>query len=337
MKIFYRELLTLFLLLSCTPLYGQKNKDKGVIESESPVYESLGIDQVLIHVSVKDAETGEMLAFELQAKDTSTNGVICKIDSSAQPNIHNIELPIKGVYCLSISAHAYIDTVLTLDLQEIESYEIDKEFLLYPKRTDVEITIRDIDKDEFLSMDVMVRNRVRNEQIELHPEDAQDYIYIVKLREEDEYEVEVKNPEGLIFYTNNIIDPKKDKKLEVQVLTQLKPNTKVQLYGITFATRSAELNENSKLELDRVAVLLKAYPTAVLEVAAHTDSLGTMAFNMELSRKRADVVYRYLVAKGVSGTNLIRKGYGPTKPIDSNKTEPGRARNRRFELIVRSL
>ncbi|MDX2304148.1 MAG: OmpA family protein [Microscillaceae bacterium] len=335
MKISSRALLHV-LIWSYVSILTAQNK---VIESESPVYKNLGIDQIMLHLTVRDAETLETLCFYIQAEDSLNHGIVFQADSSSKILIREVPLPISGIYKLHIKAHGYNDTLLIVNLTKIENYQLQKETFLSPKRTEVEITIRDIDKDEFLNMDVLVRNRDRKEQIELHPEDARDNKYTVRLREEDEYEVEVKNPEGLIFYTNNLIDPKtmKDKKLEVQVLTELKPNSKVRLYGITFASRATDLDENARNELNRVADLLQSYPTAKLEIAAHTDSLGSLAFNMELSRKRAAVVYEYLVAKGIKPQNLLKKGYGPTRPVASNDTEEGRSKNRRFELIVLSL
>ncbi len=104
------------------------------------------------------------------------------------------------------------------------------------------------------------------------------------------------------------------------------------LEGVNFAVGKAELTEESREVLDRVAVSLLAYPELKIEVAGHTDSTGRRAMNLKLSQERADAVRDFLVGKGVPAGQLIAKGYGPDKPIAPNDTDAGRAQNRRTEL-----
>lgn len=81
-----------------------------------------------------------------------------------------------------------------------------------------------------------------------------------------------------------------------------------------------------------------AAPTAIdeeLEVAGHTDAVGTDAYNQKLSECRAKVVADYLTGKGVANAKIAAvNGYGESRPIDTNDTAEGRARNRRTELNV---
>jgi OmpA-OmpF porin, OOP family len=74
----------------------------------------------------------------------------------------------------------------------------------------------------------------------------------------------------------------------------------------------------------------------VVEVAGHTDSIGTEEYNQGLSERRAESVRAYLESKGISATRLTARGYGELQPIASNDTEEGRAQNRRSEMIVLS-
>jgi OOP family OmpA-OmpF porin len=71
-----------------------------------------------------------------------------------------------------------------------------------------------------------------------------------------------------------------------------------------------------------------------LEIQGHTDSSGQRDDNLRLSRKRAEAVKAYLVAQGLSPDRLDAKGFGPDRPVASNRTEAGRARNRRIEYRV---
>jgi OOP family OmpA-OmpF porin len=86
--------------------------------------------------------------------------------------------------------------------------------------------------------------------------------------------------------------------------------------------------------LDRGVEVVKMNPTLKIEVQGHTDSVGSEAFNLELSQKRANAVRDYLIKKGVSADRLTAKGMGEADPIASNDTPAGRAENRRVEFDV---
>jgi len=105
------------------------------------------------------------------------------------------------------------------------------------------------------------------------------------------------------------------------------------LKGQHFKYNSAELTLNAKEVLDGVAENLISYPQKNdIEVQGHTSSEGSASYNMKLSQRRAQSVVDYLKMKGVTN-RLIAKGYGKTQPIADNRTEEGRAENRRVELI----
>lgn len=108
--------------------------------------------------------------------------------------------------------------------------------------------------------------------------------------------------------------------------------TSLVLEGVNFDTAKADLTPGAIEVLDRVAVSLAAYPEIRVEVAGHTDSKGSRAYNVRLSQKRAEAVRDYLVGKGIAADRMVAKGYGPDKPIATNDTEEGRAQNRRTEL-----
>jgi outer membrane protein OmpA-like peptidoglycan-associated protein len=106
----------------------------------------------------------------------------------------------------------------------------------------------------------------------------------------------------------------------------------VVLEGVNFETGSAVLTTQAREVLDRVAASLVAYPDLRVEVAGYTDSRGSSAVNLRLSRSRASSVRAYLIGHGVEPGRLRARGYGAANPIDSNATSLGRARNRRVEL-----
>jgi OmpA-OmpF porin, OOP family len=104
------------------------------------------------------------------------------------------------------------------------------------------------------------------------------------------------------------------------------------IQGINFKTRSAVLLRGSYPLLDRAIVVLKQYPDLKLEVAGHTDGRGKGDFNRDLSQKRAESVREYFVSKGIEAPRVVAVGYGMDRPIDTNKTEKGRSKNRRIEF-----
>jgi outer membrane protein OmpA-like peptidoglycan-associated protein len=113
----------------------------------------------------------------------------------------------------------------------------------------------------------------------------------------------------------------------------LKRLCRMELPGVYFAFASAELEPASDVALERVAALLARHPDWSFTVEGHTDSIGNAAFNLTLSRKRAEAVRAALIrSHGVAPGRLQSTGYGSARPRETNATLEGRARNRRVEL-----
>ena len=74
-----------------------------------------------------------------------------------------------------------------------------------------------------------------------------------------------------------------------------------------------------------------------IEICGHTDGHGSIDYNQRLSENRARAVVDYLVSHGIDVRRLSFKGYGKSRPIDTNTTEEGRAKNRRVEFVVKEL
>ena len=106
------------------------------------------------------------------------------------------------------------------------------------------------------------------------------------------------------------------------------------LRSVSFEFDSAKLTEEARRTLDRVAAGLKGQPSMRVEIAGHTDALGTEAYNLRLSRERATSVRNFLIDLGVAASPLDVKGYGESKPVADNETDAGRARNRRVDFSV---
>jgi OOP family OmpA-OmpF porin len=103
---------------------------------------------------------------------------------------------------------------------------------------------------------------------------------------------------------------------------------------VKFATAKYKVLPASYALLNQVVQVLNDYPDMRVRIEGHTDNVGGEAANLKLSQKRAESVRAYLIAKGVAANRLEAAGYGMTRPISSNKTQKGRAQNRRTEFHI---
>jgi outer membrane protein OmpA-like peptidoglycan-associated protein len=118
-------------------------------------------------------------------------------------------------------------------------------------------------------------------------------------------------------------------------VTRIGDNITLNMPGnITFETDSADLNASFFEVLDSVSTVVNEYEQTVIEVAGHTDSTGTDAYNQQLSERRADAVAAYLGRRDVLADRMITVGMGEGRPIASNETDSGRQQNRRVELTL---
>lgn len=108
---------------------------------------------------------------------------------------------------------------------------------------------------------------------------------------------------------------------------------KLVLEGVNFDFDKATLRQEDMGNLDNDVATLKAWGDVDIEVAGHTDSMGSDAYNMKLSRQRAAAVRNFLISRGVAADRLTAKGYGESQPVADNATEEGRFKNRRVELV----
>lgn len=106
----------------------------------------------------------------------------------------------------------------------------------------------------------------------------------------------------------------------------------VVLNNIFFEFDKFDLKDSSIPELNRILTFLKENPRVKVEIAGHTDNAGTAAYNRQLSLKRAQSVFNYLVEKGVAKARLVPMGYGPDRPLAPNDSEDNKKLNRRIEF-----
>lgn len=117
-------------------------------------------------------------------------------------------------------------------------------------------------------------------------------------------------------------------------LVPITAGTKVTLKNIYFNVSRFELRAESYPELDRLVTLMQSNPTMNIRLEGHTDTVGEFDANVELSRNRVNEVKKYLVSKGISAGRIDTVGYGPSRPINTNRTLKERPENRRVEMVI---
>ena len=117
----------------------------------------------------------------------------------------------------------------------------------------------------------------------------------------------------------------------------LKVGSTFVLHNIFFDFDKATLLQQSYNELHNLLAILQSHPMMKIEICGHTDGHGSIDYNQRLSENRAKAVVDYLVSHGIDMRRLSYKGYGKSKPIDTNTTEEGRAKNRRVEFVIKEM
>ena len=160
--------------------------------------------------------------------------------------------------------------------------------------------------------------------------------YLVTLPVGKDYAFNV-NRKGYLFYSDNFLfsNNSPDSSYEKNIgLQPLEVNATIVLNNVFFDVGKFELKPASQVELDKLVQLLKDNPSLKIQISGHTDNVGKPADNLALSNNRAKAVVNYLIANGITTQRLSAKGFGETQPVADNKTEDGRAKNRRTELKV---
>lgn len=136
------------------------------------------------------------------------------------------------------------------------------------------------------------------------------------------------------------VDPKeREQRMETLSASEigkgLDAHGKVAIYGILFDTNKADIKPESKASLDQIGALLKQQASLKLHVVGHTDNVGTLPANLDLSRRRADAVAGALARDyGIARDRLTANGVASLAPVASNANDAGRAKNRRVELVL---
>lgn len=143
---------------------------------------------------------------------------------------------------------------------------------------------------------------------------------------------------GYLMFSDKFIPEKELSDSSIFTKTyQLKPiahGSRFTLNNLYFEIDSPQLNARSFAELNKLVEFLNQNPSLNLEIRGHTDNTGSADYNFSLSQQRAKAVFDYLISNGISAKRLSYIGYGSTQPVADNRSEIGKAKNRRVEMVV---
>ena len=203
----------------------------------------------------------------------------------------------------------------------------------------VEGTVKNETTNKPMPATIRVSNIKTKEQIFESENDSTTGKYNLYLQKGKKYDVSVTS-KGYSFQSE-VYDLEKAGSYQTvkkdMVLEPLKLNASFRLNNLFFDFDSASLTKESELELDRVIDMMKTNSTMQVEISAHTDDMGSDAYNVKLSQLRAESVVRYLTAHGIAASRLVPKGYGESAPSVANDTDDNRAKNRRVEFKIIKL
>jgi outer membrane protein OmpA-like peptidoglycan-associated protein len=117
-------------------------------------------------------------------------------------------------------------------------------------------------------------------------------------------------------------------------LKDIDEGSAVVLENIFFEFNKTDLLPTSFSELNKIVQFMLEEDIQLIEISGHTDNEGSDAYNLKLSDGRAASVVQYLASQGIKPERMLAVGYGESRPVDTNKTEVGRAQNRRVEFML---
>lgn len=192
--------------------------------------------------------------------------------------------------------------------------------------------IVDADSKQPVMAQIDVYSTKTNEKVFKSVSDSRTGEFISCVPEGEEAGVNV-DRKGYLFYSEHFGADQKVKFPDKGVsMEKIAVGKKITLKNIFFDFDKSTLRPASHHELDRLAQFLKDNPQVHIRLEGHTDAKGNHDYNVTLSQSRAKVAYDYLVSKRIPKERLDFKGYGPDKPVATNKTDEGRALNRRTEI-----
>lgn len=299
---------------------------KGVKEYEHNI--TLISKNTLVTGTITNELTGDNVIADVLFME---NNRVVQTVTSKSDGTYSAIVPANKTYNLKTQSANYHEKDTTLSIA-IGTQKITQDFELMPKLI-VKGIITDATTGTPLSANIELFDNTTNELIASIKSGA-DGNYSISIPNVKLLSISV-SADNYFFQTDNFkID---FSEFETQKDVQLQPlvvGASIILKNIFFDTGKSDLRPESYTELNRLVMVMMQNPDLKVKILGHTDNVGTDAYNMQLSKDRAQAVVDYLVSKGIKIDRLKAEGFGSTKPIDTNNTDEGRQNNRRVEAEI---
>lgn len=314
------------------------------IDQDIQLYQSASLT-----LNIFDGDLFEPVVANVQVRHKGENKVLKTVENGDDGRL-TLELPLGEVYEINVEKKFFDDKKFSLDVSQLVVYpEFSQDLELLPHKRSVQVNVIDLVNGSKIRSRVLLRNQMKDELLDISGNE------IIALRMGDQYEIEVTSDQGYAFNSTvigmnsdgmkilsdaqnplsgvSLSGSVKSPVLEIR-LQPLLPGANLTLKDILFESNSAQLNEVSYGELSRVMGLMKQNPQLKVEIAAHTDDVGSATYNAILSDKRAQSVVKFLTENKIPASRFVAKGYGEAQPIVANDSEENKAKNRRVVLKI---
>jgi outer membrane protein OmpA-like peptidoglycan-associated protein/Tol biopolymer transport system component len=288
---------------------------------------------VNLTLNVSDHEIFEPIQAQVKIREKGQNNFLFDLKNNPRDGRARVDLAVGKDYEIILSADHFKSEILEFNVSGLVIYRnFEKYVELVPEKTEVMMNVSDLVNNTKVKAKVVLKNKSRDEVIEVTGNQ------LVSLRSGDRYEVEVTSDQGYAF-NSTVIDLSGGGAIApVNIrLMKLEKDAKLTLRDINFESNSVQLSDISYTELRRVIQLMKENPTLRVEVAAHTDDVGSELYNQSLSQQRAKSVAAFLMENKIDPSRFEAKGYGESQAKVVNDSEANRAINRRVELKILSI
>ncbi|MDR0737710.1 MAG: OmpA family protein [Prevotellaceae bacterium] len=247
---------------------------------------------------------------------------------------YNCRLDVGHTYKIRVESENFKPYETYFDLRTDVVYSnFEKSLELQAARKMLTLNITNSDGVSILPVDIEIANLKRDESGVTLVSYNESGHPVLSLRTNDNYELNVTKKGFTYFNTGLNFETVRPEKLDI-IMDSLTTQTKMVFNNITFETNSAELNAESFAELNRLVKFMNDNPAIRIEIAAHTDDVGSNEHNLRLSNKRAASVVNFLTENAISKERLQTKGYGESQPVVPNDSAENRAKNRRVEIRI---
>ncbi|MDR1170006.1 MAG: OmpA family protein [Prevotellaceae bacterium] len=292
-------------------------------------------DNVNLELNIYDNELFYPLSPAVIISDSLTKSPL------AQQNIvnvskgkYNCRLNIGSNYKIKIESESFEPYETSFDLRTDVVYSnFEKSMELKASRKLLTLNVKNSEGKNIAPVNVEIKNLNRDENTSSLLSSNENGNPVLSLRTNNTYEVDV-TKQGYTYFNTTLDVKTTGRETRDVVLDLLTTEIKMIFNNITFETNSAEINTESYAELNRLLNFMERNPNLKIEIAAHTDDVGSAEYNARLSDKRAESVVKFLVDNNIKKNRMLPKGYGKQLPIVPNDSDENRARNRRVEIKI---